>query len=103
MIKQFGKHFYFHIEEELKRLHQALNNDEKEYGQVGYKYEDESSNTSEIKTADDTEYDPELEEAFIPPRELEIPSNMHVVRKKNLKKGTIIFTFNFNFSLQQKN
>lgn len=74
------KHFYFHIEEELKRLHQALNNDEKEYGQVGYKYEDESSNTSELKAADDTDYDPELEEAFIPPRELEIPSNMHVVR-----------------------
>ncbi|XP_027846101.2 protein suppressor of white apricot [Aphis gossypii] len=71
-------------EEELKRLHQALNNDEKEYGQVGYKYEDESSNTSEIKTADDTEYDPELEEAFIPPRELEIPSNMHVPPTKKL-------------------
>lgn len=67
------------LEEELKRLHQALNNDEKEYGQVGYKYEDESSNTSEVKTADDTDYDPELEEAFIPPRELEIPSTMHVV------------------------
>jgi len=74
------------IEEELKRLHQALNNDEKEYGQVGYKYEDESSNTSELKTADDTDYDPELEEAFIPPRELEIPSNMHVVRQTKYKK-----------------
>ncbi|XP_026805265.1 protein suppressor of white apricot [Rhopalosiphum maidis] len=71
-------------EEELKRLHQALNNDEKEYGQVGYKYEDESSNTSELKTADDTDYDPELEEAFIPPRELEIPSNMHVPPTKKL-------------------
>ncbi|XP_025206974.1 protein suppressor of white apricot [Melanaphis sacchari] len=71
-------------EEELKRLHQALNNDEKEYGQVGYKYEDESSNISELKTADDTDYDPELEEAFIPPRELEIPSNMHVPPTKKL-------------------
>ncbi|XP_015377851.1 PREDICTED: protein suppressor of white apricot [Diuraphis noxia] len=71
-------------EEELKRLHQALNNDEKEYGQVGYKYEDESSNTSELKTADDTDYDPELEEAFIPPRELDIPSNMHVPPTKKL-------------------
>ncbi|KAL4098116.1 hypothetical protein QTP88_022783 [Uroleucon formosanum] len=71
-------------EEELKRLHQALNNDEKEYGQVGYKYEDESSSTSELKTADDTDYDPELEEAFIPPRELEIPSNMHVPPTKKL-------------------
>ncbi|XP_025413350.1 protein suppressor of white apricot [Sipha flava] len=71
-------------EEELKRLHQALNNDENEYGQVGYKYEDESSNTSEMKTADDTDYEPELEEAFIPPRELEIPSNMHVPQTKKL-------------------
>lgn len=70
---------FFILEEELKRLHQALNNEDKEYGQVGYKYEDESSNISEVKPGDEADYDPELEEAFIPPRELDIPSNMHVV------------------------
>ncbi|XP_050442175.1 splicing factor, suppressor of white-apricot homolog isoform X2 [Adelges cooleyi] len=71
-------------EEELKRLHQALNNEDKEYGQVGYKYEDESSNISEVKPGDEADYDPELEEAFIPPRELDIPSNMHVPSTKKL-------------------
>ncbi|XP_050520941.1 protein suppressor of white apricot [Daktulosphaira vitifoliae] len=71
-------------EEELKRLHQALNNEEKEYGQVGYKYEDEITNSSEIKPVEDTDYETELEEAFIPPRELDIPSNMHVPPTKKL-------------------
>lgn len=66
-------------EEELKRLHFALSDKSKEYGQVQYNY-DGNSNDVQIteKSAEKTEEAGD-DEPFIPSPQLDIPLNMVLV------------------------
>ena len=68
---------YFFVEEELKRLQQALNN-EKSYAEVGFTYENDGKSVTE-SLSKDTSVD-EDEEMFIPPYQLDVPIGMKIVR-----------------------
>lgn len=68
--------FYSSLEEELKRLQQALNN-EKSYGEVGFTYDNDSKPPSDATQKEiNTE---EEDEAFIPPYQLDVPLGMKIV------------------------
>lgn len=75
-------------EEELKRLHQAL--DGKTYGQVAFNYDAGTAPSKSVDSAPDGSGEAapttdEEDEAFVPPPELDIPVNMALVsvtRKK---------------------
>lgn len=79
-------------EEEMKRLHQALDS-ENTYSQVAYNYNEEG-NGSKI-TCDDSqspkqsEGSQEEDQAFVPPPDLEIPEGISLVRKKQKVCGII--------------
>lgn len=65
----------FLLEEEIKRLHRALDSTDNDYGQVGYNYDDENKNNQETAK----EVPEEDLQAFVPPPELDIPQDMSLV------------------------
>lgn len=68
------------IEEELKRLQKALNN-EKSFSEVAFKYDDDNKSITETSNKDTTqeEEDEDQFEQFIPPYQLDIPVGMKIV------------------------
>ncbi|XP_070163396.1 splicing factor, suppressor of white-apricot homolog isoform X1 [Polyergus mexicanus] len=66
-------------EEEIKRLHQALDS-ESSYNQVGYNYNEDESNQKasgeDSQSPKQSEGSQEEDQAFVPPPELEIPEGM---------------------------
>lgn len=73
---------HFFSEEELKRLHKALD-PQNSYGQVPFSYDneaeqDESTSSSNKEPNEDAAE--EEDEPFIPPQELDIPVGMVLVR-----------------------
>ncbi|XP_066599709.1 splicing factor, suppressor of white-apricot homolog isoform X2 [Prorops nasuta] len=70
-------------EEEMKRLHQAL--DENSYTQVGYNYDDDNSQKCEdSQSPKQSEGSQEEDQAFVPPPELEIPEGMALPETQKL-------------------
>lgn len=74
-------------EEEIKRLHQALDS-ENTYSQVAYDYNEEGNNS---KNACDDSQSPkrsegsqEEDQAFVPPPDLEIPDGISLVGKRKI-------------------
>lgn len=72
-------------EEEIKRLHQALDS-ESSYNQVEYSYtEDENGHKAsgeDSQSPKQSEDSQEEDQAFVPPPELEIPEGMVLVRSR---------------------
>lgn len=66
------------VEEEIKRLHQALDSDGA-YNQVGFNYDDEKKTGEDSQSPKQSEE--EEDEAFVPDPELEIPENLITVSK----------------------
>lgn len=70
-------------EEEIKRLHQALDS-ESSYNQVGYNYNEDENNQKasgeDSQSPKQSEGSQEEDQAFVPPPELEIPEGMILVR-----------------------
>jgi len=71
------------IEEEIKRLHQALDA-ESSYNQVGYNYNedenDQKASGEDSQSSKQSEGSHEEDQAFVPPSELEIPDGMILVK-----------------------
>lgn len=69
-------------EEEIKRLHQALDS-ESSYNQVGYNYNEDENNQKasgdDSQSPKQSEDSQEEDQAFVPPPELEIPEGMILV------------------------
>lgn len=69
-------------EEEIKRLHQALDS-ESSYNQVGYNYNEDENNQKasgeDSQSPKQSEGSQEEDQAFVPPPELEIPEGMILV------------------------
>lgn len=70
--------FFIFPEEEIKRLHQALDS-EGSYSQVGFSYDDEKKSVEDSQSPKQSEGSHEEDEAFVPEPELELPENMTVV------------------------
>lgn len=81
-VRKFNYKFCI-AEEEIKRLHQALDS-ESSYNQVGYSYnEDENGHKAsgeDSQSPKQSEDSQEEDQAFVPPPELEIPEGMVLVR-----------------------
>ncbi|XP_029043060.1 splicing factor, suppressor of white-apricot homolog isoform X1 [Osmia bicornis bicornis] len=79
-----------HHEEEIKRLHQALDS-ENTYGQVGYDYNEEGKTATGSKSTCDDSQSPkrsegsqEEDQAFVPPPDLEIPDGIPLPETQKL-------------------
>ncbi|XP_016839599.1 splicing factor, suppressor of white-apricot homolog isoform X2 [Nasonia vitripennis] len=70
-------------EEEIKRLHQALDS-EGSYSQVGFNYDDEKKSGEDSQSPKQSEGSHEEDEAFVPEPALEIPENMTVPETQKL-------------------
>ncbi|KAF4517942.1 hypothetical protein B566_EDAN005309 [Ephemera danica] len=64
------------IEEELKRLQQALAGQHKQYGAVQYAYDEESQRTVQVEPGSSSKDDEDEDTPFVAPPELDIPLNM---------------------------
>jgi hypothetical protein len=72
--------FHFSAEEELKRLHRAL--DSKSYGEVAFNYDEDQGSGKLVEKGGGEPTEEEVEggdEPFIAPPELDIPINMALV------------------------
>lgn len=98
ILTYYSALFHFVSEEEMKRLHQALDS-ENSYTQVGYNYNEDENNSKlaceDSQSPKQSEGSQEEDQAFVPPADLEIPEGMTVVRDryKNITYGQIIYGF----------
>lgn len=87
MFQEFNVISNNFLEEEMKRLHQALDS-ENTYSQVAYNYNEEG-NGSKITCEDSqspkqSEGSQEEDQAFVPPSDLEIPDGIPLVGAKSI-------------------